>query len=97
MTKLAIALAAAGFMLAAPALTAPAAAATTMTDAIEQPIQLTPGTQLAQINVQIGPDRRGPRYRSHYRHNRPHYRHRQVCTSRVTYRQGRRVVVRTCR
>jgi Ni/Co efflux regulator RcnB len=97
MNKFAVALAAAGFLLAAPALVTPASAAATMTDAVEHSIPLTAGTQLAQINVQIGSDRRRG-YRHRHMHHRHHmHRRDRVCTTRVTYRNGQRVVVRRCR
>jgi hypothetical protein len=92
MNKFAVALAAAGFLLAAPALVTPASAAATMTDAVEESIVLAPGVQLAQVRVQIGSDRP----RRHWRHRHMH-RGDRVCTTRVSYRNGRKVVVRNCR
>lgn len=84
MPKLAVVLAAAGLMLASPAFATPA----TMTDAPPQGIALQSGMQLAQINVQIGPDRRRWRERRM---------HRQRCTTTVVYRNGRRTVIKRCR
>ncbi len=83
MTKFAIALAAAGFLLAAPTFSTPAAA--------------DPGIKLAQadVRIQLGSDRRvGNDRRRGYRH-RMH--HRDRCSTTIVIRNGRKTTVRRCR
>lgn len=82
MIKLAIVCAAAGMLLATPAVVSTASAETTA------------GVQLAQADVSVRIGRNSNRHSNRHRRWNAHRKH---CTTKVIYRNHRKTVIKTCR